>query len=249
MGGVKSKIQMKHMGAQHPDTICIFVGGSGDNKDSFDAVISRISLALPSLRFVTFSFRGVEEQHDLPLQQQVDDLQEVVNTIAVTNHNSAIVIVATSMGAYSTAHLLALERQLPITRCILVDPADYTIDKERPVTASRSWSGADTYSPPSPTASMKMKEIHGNVQVDVIHFTLKNYTANGYVPKSVRGVDNEGAVPRLNSNMVRSFFNNTPQRNRGIYMENQALPHAFMRDGDREKNVDTLAQILIQLFK
>jgi hypothetical protein len=60
----------------------------------------------------------------------------------------------------------------------------------------------------------------------------------------MRGHDNPQMYARLNNEMVRSFYTNTPPKNRGQYIEDATLPHAFMRDGDKQKNMDTILSLL-----
>jgi len=224
----------------------ILVGGSGDTARSFDPLITELHIHLPHIRVVTFSFSGTVRQTDLPLHSQVSDLKQIL-TQSIQRNNNKVYIAATSQGAYSVAHILKDSTYAPhINKCIFIDPADYYIDENSKTSQARSWSGVMSYLPNKKTVSSLMKEINSNVIIDVIHFTLRNYGKDGYVSPSERGEDNPQKFPRLNSEMVKSFYLNTPEKNRGQYIENNSLPHAFMRDGDIPKNGKILSELIQQ---
>lgn len=221
--------------------VIILVGGSGDDKHSFNLLVERMAVSLPQYRILTLSFSGVESHNDLPLHTQCDDLATIVDQ-EMKDPRVSLVLIATSQGAYSTVHILCdLKYASRIKRCILVDPADYSIDVRRLISQARSWSGFEDYIPSRETVSVMMKRIVGNVKVYVIHFVLRNYDKSGYGDPKQRGMDNPQKSPRLNSKMVKSFYINTPERNKGTYCEDKTLPHAFMRDGNIAQNIKTLA--------
>ena len=60
--------------------------------------------------------------------------------------------------------------------------------------------------------------------------------------------DHEGKCPRLNTKMVKSFYENTPRRNRGVYKEVSGIPHGIFRDGDVEANTEKVAELLKEVI-
>ncbi|NTU46838.1 hypothetical protein HGA88_04400 [Candidatus Roizmanbacteria bacterium] len=230
----------------HYKDILIIVGGSGDTKDSFHDFISVLSKKLFGFSYVTFSYRGVETNREFPLVQQVHDLEQVVEWIK-KNHNLPLTLVCTSMGAFSTAHLLINNTYKEIiARTIFIDPADYSLDADD---GDGTWSGFENYNPTNPTVSSLMKEIDSHVKVDVINFLLRNHGPHGYAPVEERGSDTPALFARLNNLMVKQFYDNTPLINRGEYIEDTQLPHAFMRDGDVKENIEHLHQLITSLLK
>lgn len=228
------------------NTELILVGGSGDDARSFDPLIAELHKVLPHIHVVTFSFLGTITQRDVPLHSQVNDLKQVL-TQSIQRNNKKVYIAATSQGAYSTTHTLVDDvLGSYISRCIFIDPADYYIDDTIKTSQVRTWSGVMSYLPNKKTISSLMKEIKSNVIIDVIHFTLRNYGKDGYGNPNERGDDNPHMFPRLNTNMVQSFYLNAPEKNRGQYIENNSLPHAFTRDGDIPKNWKILSELIQQ---
>lgn len=222
----------------------LIVGGSGDSKDSYDELVEKITALVPEQMIVTFSFRGVEEHKDMPLHQQIQDLKDVLFQMKKSNIPS-VKVVATSNGAYSTAYLLTdPEWTGYIQSVLLLDPADHYCNTSETVKSSRTWTGIDSYSPTRKTTASLMSEITSNVMVHVVNFTLRNYGADGYADPAMRGHDNPQMYARLNNEMVHKFYTNTPPKNRGQYIEDATLPHAFMRDGDKQKNMDTILSLL-----
>lgn len=226
------------------DSIVLFVGGSGDTKDSYTKLIDQLQVIFPEYKFITFSFKGTEENRDNSLHSHIQDLEDVLDTIT-KNENPTITIVATSNGAFSTSHLLINGRfNHYIKNIILLDPADYYIETKATVKEARTWTGIQEYKPHGPTTSTLLKEITSDAKVHVINFIIRNYGSEGYVETHKRGIDNEKKYSRLNNEMVKSFYKNTPSNNKGQYIEDNTLPHAFMRDGDINKNIQRIIQII-----
>lgn len=237
-------VPIRFFGNISSSTCILIVGGSGDSKDSYDELVHKLLPLVPHDTIVTFSFRGVEEGLDMPLHQQVQDLKDVM--VELKRHSiDTVRIVATSNGAFSVAHLLIdPEWAKMIRNVILLDPADHYCDTEESVASSHTWTGVESYSPTRKTISKLMGEITSNVIVHVINFTLRNYRKDGYTDADLRGVDDPHNYARLNNDMVSSFYIHTPQINKGTYEEDSTLPHAFMRDGDKEKNMMRIVDIL-----
>ncbi|MFZ2025807.1 MAG: hypothetical protein WAV30_00785 [Microgenomates group bacterium] len=220
----------------------LIVGGSGDSKDSYDELIHRLIPLVPQQAIVTFSFRGVEEKIDMPLSQQIQDLKDVIGGL---KNRESVSIVATSNGAFSVAHLLGDPEWGKVIRSVvLLDPADHYGDTQETVRSSRTWTGTDIYAPTRKTTSILMGEITSDVVVHVVNFTLRNYGKDGYTDEEVRGIDDPARFARLNNDMVASFYSNMPEKNKGNYIEDNTIPHAFMRDGDVEKNMTTILSLL-----
>lgn len=227
----------------------LFVGGSGDTREKLKPLIEKlIDLGL-KYNFISFSFRGVEENQLQPLKNQIDDLKEILSWTTKKQYKN-LIIVCTSMGAYSTTNILVdSNTSQSIKKVIFIDPADYYIRSDDKIDGGGTWSGNESYDPIDNTASTILKNINSNVIVDVINFTIRNYMKNGYELPEKRHIDNPTNVERLNNLMVKSFYNNTPSRNRGDYIENNTLPHAFLRDGNIENNLNILGGILAKLLK
>jgi hypothetical protein len=147
----------------------------------------------------------------------------------------------TSRGAYSTTFLLGNTKFSGFIRhVIMYDPADYYISSK----TDNTWSGCQEYLPIGPVVSSEIKNIVGKVTVDVIHLMLKNYGKNGYLQLNYknRGIDCCNGCPRLNSKMVKSFYDNLPVKNKGKYFVDNTVSHGFVRDGDIENNYLTIAK-------
>lgn len=235
-------VPIRFFGNTHASSCILIVGGSGDSKDSYDELIQRLTPLIPSMAVVTFSFRGVEEKIDMPLAQQIQDLKDVMDVLKKMH---TVTIAATSNGAFSVAHLLTDPEQGKTVRSVvLLDPADHYCDTQETVKSSRTWTGSDAYAPTRKTTAALMGEISTSVTVHVVNFTLRNYGRDGYAEPSLRGIDDPKRYARLNNRMVSSFYENTPPKNKGQYIEDNTLPHAFMRDGDRQKNMETILSLL-----
>jgi len=229
------------------DSIIVFIGGSGDDKQKFVPLVERLVELGVQKNLLTFSFRGVEERVELPLRQQVEDLKEVLDW-TVQNNLGAVTLISTSMGAFSASLTMVDHKyQDVIVKSIFVDPADYYV-RDFPLNEYSDWHGFVNYSPIGETGSSSLKKGIGSIKVDLINLTLRNFSRGGYAVIEERGIDNSKLYPRLNDNMVRSFYENPPEQNRGKYIENNEIPHAFMRDGNLHQNVEKLANLLFPLL-
>lgn len=239
-------ISTRVFGDKSSSAVMLFVGGSGDSKDSYTKLMEQLTITFPHYKFITFSFQGVEEGIDNFLSLQIQDLKEVLYDIFNDKHVE-ITLIATSNGAFSTSHILVDKQFNPfIKNAILLDPADYFIDGAVTVKNARTWTGLQKYAPSNPTTATLLNKITSDVRVNVVNFTIRNYGEKGYVEKQERGVDNDKKYSRLNNEMVRSFYKNIPKENRGLYIEDNTLPHAFMRDGNLKKNIQRITEIILQ---
>lgn len=239
-------IPTRIFGESSSSNVILFVGGSGDSKDSFTSLIEYLIPLFPQHKFITFSFQREKEHSDLFLSQQIIDLREVLNTL-IEKATPYITLIVTSDGAYSTSHVIIDKRfSQYIKSVIFLDPADYYLDTQVPVKGEQTWTGFQTYSPSKPTTSFLMGTILSDVKIHVVNFTIRNYDKDGYAAIEKRGEDNEKKYSRLNNDMVQSFYTRAPKKNKGLYIEDNTLPHAFMRDGNIQKNCKRITEILLQ---
>jgi pimeloyl-ACP methyl ester carboxylesterase len=223
----------------------VIVGGSGDTKEKLTPLALNLKPILPHHNLCTFSFSNPEENN---LPAQIPELESIINFLLSHTPTKKIHIFATSMGAYSTCHLLINPKFVPFIRqVILFDPADYYLDQ----TQDFCWSGADDYLPKAPTNADLLNKIKSQVKIDVVHLTLKNYGPKGYLAKKYRdrGEGHQHGFPRLNTKMVKTFYTNLPPKNRGQYLEFDGIPHGFIRDGKITQNLKKTTQIIDNLLK
>ncbi len=230
------------------DTL-IIVGGSDDDRFTFKSLAKKLLKNGESSNIITFSFKGTEENISLPLKQQIEDLKTILKWV-LKRYQGNITIICTSMGAYSTSHVLVeSEFNKRLNSAIFIDPADYYLSKDMKSDGGGTWNGLNKYQPKEITASSLLNNLDSKTKIHVINFTLRNYTKNGYVKKDIRHIDNKAYYQRLNNNMVKSFYNNTPKNNRGEYIEDNTIPHAFNRDGNIENNVISLTKLIQKILK
>jgi len=233
------------------DQVVIIVGGSGDTRTNFiDLAEALIKAKLPS-NIANFSFRGREENIGYNLGQQVLDLEEVIKYLMTKKGNKGIKLVCTSQGAYSTTWIASTTKYAPfISDIVYLDPADYHLipDFNLDSKADMTWSGFEDFKPRSNTAANLLNGLGPSTQVSVIHFKLRNHGPEGYSSPlySERGIDTEEMFPRLNRDMVKNFYDNTPSNNSKTYFEIPGLPHAFLRDGDIAKNTEKIVEVILE---
>ena len=230
------------------DRVLVFVGGSGDDRNKFENLVALLHERGLSYGIVTFSFRGIETGKEFPTGQQYYDLRELVEYLVSKKHKKKISIVCTSMGAISTT-LIAVDKQFNryLHKIIFLDPADYPkIGKKEP--ESKTWAGTDKFESKRAVLSNKIKNINSNVKVDVVNFLLRNFGKSGYAPVGQRGGDNPKLYSRLNNDMVKAFYKNTPAKNKGKYVEDRKLPHAFLRDGNVKANEIGASELIYRLL-
>ena len=128
----------------------------------------------------------------------------------------------------------------------MLDPADYLVDMGEK--EGKTWTGYEKYDFEADTLSKLMTKINSNVKVHVVNFKIRNYSDKGYPPESERSKDNSKLFSRLNNDMVEAFYERTPYKNHGMYIEDDSLPHAFLRDGNINKNIKTVCSYLEEIF-
>lgn len=229
--------------------VVLFAGGDGDTKDVWNDLIMKLSKNLSDFSFATFDYSYLRNPKKYGMKQNYLDLVAVVEFL-VNKSNDDIRIVATSMGAGCTCQLLADESYAKkITKVVFLDPADYYIDSDLRKKLGGTWSGSDTFKPEGKLYSNYLKVLNSTTLVDVVFFNLKNRGEKGYIDSDYlkRGIDNKNGYTRLNNEMVENFYQSAPKRNRGEYKEAK-LPHGLFRDGDVEKNLAKLDELLVDLL-
>ena len=228
--------------------VLIIVGGSGDVRNKFNNVAGLLHKRGFNCDIVTFSFRGRETNKEFPAKQQCSDLKELVDYLIKEKYKKQISIVCTSMGALSTT-VIAVDKNIDkfFESIVYLDPADYPVISETDI-ESHTWSGIDKFNSDEAVLGNMMKKIKSNVRVHVVNFLIRNFEKSGYAPKNKRGVDSPKLSSRLNNEMVKAFYTNTPAKNRGEYVEDKKLPHAFLRDGSVEENEKHVANLVYRLI-
>lgn len=217
--------------------IAVFVSGSGDIKDSFAPIMDLLSDD-KTTSLLSFSFRGRESEKSFPAEQQIEDLHDIIGYLIHEGYTE-ISLIPTSMGFVSTAIALSDKRYTHVLGDVLMlDPADYPTDHSK-----GSWSGKDQFTKNKPLYSDYLESIEGDYKVNVVFFSLRNFTENykDYT-YAERGIDNENAYSRLNIDMTRNIYSSVPKTNQGDFVVDKVLPHAFSRDGDPNENHKQIAK-------
>jgi hypothetical protein len=230
----------------------LLVGGSGDTAEIFRPLVEKLSLKLPEHEIATFSLSsGVGDGENL-LEAQTGELTEVMRQLIDAGRFMKYDIFCTSMGAFPTIKLLIdpdLNNQ--IRKVVFFDPADYYLSASfSKAEGEITWSGSKRYLPEEPVISGELNKYKGEAVIDVVHLTLRNWSSDGYLDKEYRdrGRDYPGAFPRLSTDMVKSFYEMAPKKNRGKYVEVGGVPHGFMRDGNVQKNIERVVEELEKRF-
>ncbi|MBI2357025.1 hypothetical protein HYV12_03190 [Candidatus Dojkabacteria bacterium] len=229
---------------QNSKDLIIFIGGDGDTKDTYLELGKKISDSLKQ-DLLLFSFRGRESGKSDTPTQLISDLEELVAYINRTYRYNSISLISTSSGSIPMTYVLANQSlSKHFKQAVYLDPADYYTTQEGLSIHPDTWTGIEEYNPRYETVSTMMKQISSGVKVYVVNFTIRNTEGDRYVEVERRGLDNPNKYTRLNNDMVKSFYSNTPERNRGEYIEESTLPHAFERDGNISKNEEKILEIL-----
>lgn len=223
------------------ESVVVFISGSGDTKDVYTPITKILEEKDFPSTLVSFSFRGRDEGREYSHTQQIEDLEDVLDYL-IREGFSKITLIPTSMGFISVACVLNNQKYTTfISEVLMLDPADYPIDMSR-----ETWTGMDEFIPTTELYSNLLKNISSNLKISIVHFSLRNFDKN-YKAKTdlERGVDNPEAFCRLNKDMELNIFNNVPEKNRGEFLEDYKLPHAFSRDGDINKNHKIVAEYIL----
>lgn len=219
--------------------ILILCGGDGDTKETFEIVSTELS-EKDDLNVCTFTYNTEGFK-------SVDDLREIIIELKKSDYVS-FDLLGTSMGSICTT-MVALEGNFNIKNVIYLDPADYYINAKDRESSPDMWDGNTEYEPQYETLSNQVGLINDSTQIHVINFLLRNCRNGQYVNEdlSKRGIDYEDGHSRLNNEMVKSFYTNA--MNKGLYIEDQTLPHGLFVSGNIEENnrkvVDIISECLI----
>jgi len=221
----------------------IFVGGSDDDRTKFENIVNQLLINGVFSDIFTISFRGTESERKGEVMDEIQELEEILEHLIKNNKVDKAEIVCTSAGAISTTSLIANDKySSKIDNAVYLDPADY-----RKVEGKyKSWSGFANFNESETLVSNKLTEINSDTKVHVVNFMLKNHSPDGYAPEAERDKNNPNLFKRLNYDMVKAFWNNTPDKNKGKYIEDEILPHAFMRDGDVAKNEKRVVELITE---
>lgn len=224
----------------------VLVGGDGDGVDVFAPLVNTISQKLSSYQICTFDFTESSSTSNV-LDIQTRELESVFQGILDSQQYQFIDIWTTSRGAYSTTRLLSHPiYSASIRRVIMYDPADYYIDNSD----IHSWAGYKEYLPTLPVISDEIQNMVGEAIVDMVHLSLRNYGPEGYIDEKYenRGIDHEDGYPRLNTKMVKSFYDKLPGKNKGKYLLENRVPHGFVRDGNISQNYEHVADLVHKIL-
>lgn len=226
----------------------VLIGGVGDPAEIFEPLVAKLASRLPDHTICTFTFSQKSSDISL-LNLQSNELSEVLNQLIIHHDFKTLDLWCTSMGSYATVNVLIDPTYSKhVTHAIFFDPADYYLDDlAMDVEQETTCSGYQDYHPTSPTISTQMSKLASKTIVDVVHLSVRNHGRSGYIEAeySRRNIDNPTGFTRLNTRMVKSFYNNTPLINRGRYLEINKLPHAIFRDGDVEYNLQTITDHVV----
>lgn len=229
--------------------VIVLVGGYGDDKDTFNPLVTALKKELPnSDTLVTFSFSS-KEGCVPTFTNQINDLRLFLKHLLKETAVETFTIICTSDGAVSSTYaLFDPDLKDKINKVIYLDPAIYytsSLDQE----PDFIWHGFVEYAPEEEVIGDLFGEYEFDATLDVVHLIIKNYNPTGYAEDlRDRGEDNPKMHTRLSTNMVESFYMSIPDKTKGKYIELNGVPHAFMRDGDVESNIEELVKLLIKLF-
>ena len=228
----------------------VLVGGSGDTAERFKPLVTNLHTKIKDSAICTFNFSDHAEAESL-LDLQSRELEEVFSELTTNYDFKEINIFTTSMGAYATTYLLSNNKYSDIIKhVIFYDPADYYISAKFGDSNDVTWSGSAEFRPNKEVVSNRLKLIDSQAKISVVHLTLRNYSKSGYIDKdfSDRGIDHEGGYPRLNKQMVKHFYHCVPVKNQAGFVKESGIPHAILRDGDIQANLDKVTTTVSTLL-
>lgn len=232
----------------------VIVGGSGDTAEKLTPLTDALAQDLPEYTVCSFGLSSRVDDGKNLLEAQAQELEQVFTELTTQYNFTVYTIFCTSMGAYSTVRILNNPKYHSlISTVIFFDPADYYTGEELKFANADSeitWSGYAEYSPKEPVISDELAGYHGKATMYVIHLTVKNHGPKGYIEddKKSRGNDSPGGYPRLNTKMVKKYYSNIPEPNKGEYLEIPSLPHALVRDGIIANNINKVIDIVRNLL-
>jgi len=233
------------------DKCLILVGGSGDSIEKLLPLADILSKVINSHTICTLTLSQESEVENI-LDIQSQELFDIFSIFKNEQAFSVIDLLCTSMGAVPTTRILQKSKFANyFTKVIFFDPADYNIDYSPTSQNNHTWAGYQSYTKSKPTVADELKNINISSTIDVIHLTLRNQSSSGYYDEEYvdRGRDHADGFPRLNTDMVKAFYLNTPNVNKGEYIEISGIPHGFVRDGDVTQNLHKVAEVTKKLLE
>lgn len=230
----------------------LLVGGSWDTAERFIPLVSLLNKRLSQHTICTFTMSSSCKDGESLLGKQAAELGEVMEKLISQQRFVKYDLFCTSMGAYAVVKALINPVHSHVfNKVIFFDPADYYLSSNfGSADGELTWSGYMEYLPTEPLVSDELKKYRGEATIHVAHLTVRNHGSGGYVGAKYedRGKDHPEAFPRLNTEMVKKFYESTSLKNRGRYVEVGGLPHGFIRDGDIQDNLVKVADLIAELL-
>lgn len=228
------------------EKLIILIDGDGGNRLELRPLAKFLFEGTKDSNIVAVSFEQMETNMQLPSPKtQLFDLKAIISKIIEIIKVNEINLVATSTGAISAVLATIEDDGLDIKNVVLLDPADYLL-VDLSSNLGQTWDGNQIYPSDKKTFSLLLKDVRQNVKIHVINFMIKNCIEGKYGQD--RGFHYPEGHSRLNNDMVRSFYTRTPDVNKGIYIEDNKLPHAFLRDGNIKNNLNIIKKYIVDLI-
>lgn len=221
--------------------LIILIDGSSGNRLTLRPLAQKIYHDIKEINIAAISFEGMESGKFCKPEIQLSNLKKIILMIKDLVHVDEINIVSTSMGSISSV-LIAIEKNsFGVKNIILLDPADYLLNSDSSG-EGETWSGNQNYPKNAKTLSTLLSKVNSDIKIHVVNFLLRNCINDNYGPD--KGEDYLEGHSRLNNDMVKTFYTRTLDINKGQYIEDRRLPHAFLRDGDVNKNLEIIEQYI-----
>jgi len=228
------------------EKLIILIDGDGGNRLELRPLAKFLSEEIEGSNIAAISFERMETDMQFPTPDtQLLNLREIISKIKEILKIKEMNLVATSTGAISAVLAIVNGDNLGIKNVILLDPADYVLVNQSSH-LGQTWDGNQIYPKDKETFSTLLKNTQHNIKIHVINFILRNCINGKY--GTDRGFDYPEGHSRLNNDMVRYFYIRTPDINKGIYIKDIKLPHAFLRDGDIKSNLNVIKKYIIEII-
>jgi hypothetical protein len=228
-----------------PTKLILFVCGDKEVKDSFYSIIDKVEKLSNESSLACFSFRGRETNKKYSPKQMVFDLEELLEHLISKGYTN-INLVATSSGFVSTVFAITNANLSDyIKKVVLLDPADYEFEGRK-----HTWTSYEEYKPESALISSKLRKLASNIKIHTIFFALKAWDTHlkEIVKADKLNTNNPNHVTRMNIEMTKNIHKEVPEKNRGKWIEDKVLPHAFERDFDVNNSQTIIAQYVVDLI-
>lgn len=228
--------------------LIVFYGGTGDTKEIFHDLATELSQK-HNLSCCAWDY-SKEYRHDADVDGEaiIQDVRNLFQELEEEGYDD-FTSWGTSLGAVP-AVFSAVYTDANISTLILMDPADYYTDPIEFKKHPETWNGGEKYEPTSKTVSNLLANMEGKTKVNVVHFGLRNCRDKGYIDENYedRWKDYEYGIPRLSYDMAKSFYDCTPERHRGEFIEDKQLPHGIFNYGDVKKNQERLVELTLEFI-